>query len=602
MKKRKLNHKARGAVGLFGGLVLTIMAGFGVTVHYAMQNQPASYPMTQSCVAYDTSARLIPMTATGTASKSWSGEWKLSLEDGSTYDLGTSSVLYDAGVLRVLGGGYQILEENNVQRLSSYTEISNLSTTAFYKLADRRYLVVAPEIRDTGNLVDTANYLYIVMDKAGNALLLNDTMCVKTINATVLDMGDCTFDIANEILTMGMQDIDCKKIIGTTNEYDPDSDVTLLRQKAAEKAAKGQTNNPEEVVLDLSGGDGGTGGTGGNGGLGGNGGTGGNGGDGGLGGIGGIGGTGGTGGTGGSGGNGGKGGTGGTGGSGGQGGTGVAPDVADGRRTMNMYGITAGYNSLTITYSVNDPYGQLGDVYFRITDVMADDSDGDKVKRISADIDGTQATIYNLKANTYYKVEFCNGLTDTAQDTQYVTTASLSADLVVTGITENSVSYTVRFHSGLAFSEGSVTLTDGGSLQMTSAINVTEAAGGGYSGVFTGVDLGSKGSSLTLRLSDMKYGSQVQNVATSVSIGNPYVGKSEWQTFLNSHGGVMNFTYTADGDTVTGTNAQPTDLTSIENAIKAYDGLSQQAKAWAPELGARLEKIRDYLSANAGNP
>ncbi len=580
VKKRKLNRRARRAVTLFSALVLLILTGFGMSVRYAMGSQPASYQVAADCVAYDVSANRIPMTAAGLAVKAWSGQWQLRLDDGASYDLGQNAVLYDGGKLQLLGGGYQILDGSSVTRLGSYSEITDFTKSAFYKLADRRYLMVAQQIRDTGDLVDTTGYLSIVMDKAGNALLVNDQLCVKTINATVLDAGDFTFDIANEVLSMGMTDIDCKQIIGSTNEYTPEADVTLLRQEAAERAAKGQTNNPEEIVLDLSGGAGGTGGSGGFGG------------DGGTGGLGGLGGVGGTGGTGGTGGNGGTGGRGGRGGTGGNGGAGIAPDVTESRQTMNLYNLLPGYTSLTAFYSVNDPYGQLGDVYFRLTDT----ADPENVTRVSADIDATQITIYSLKPNTRYKVEFCNGLTDQAQDIQYATTSALSADLVVTGLTESGVSFTLRFDSGLAFTGGMVRLSDDRGALESVPIDVAAAAAGGFSGTLSG-DLGGAGRELTLSLEEMVYGGEAQNVSTSVSISNPYYGKSAWDAYLADYGAVLNYTYTEDADgRVTATNA--TDKAFVREALEAFQNL-EGGQSWAPDLEGRLLKILTFWDPSA---
>ena len=66
----------------------------------------------------------------------------------------------------------------------------------------------------------TSNYLILHLDKLGNATLLNDKTSYKTITPTILRTSSYTFDIANEKLNFGAEDVDLKKIIGSTNEYD----------------------------------------------------------------------------------------------------------------------------------------------------------------------------------------------------------------------------------------------------------------------------------------------------------------------------------------------------------------------------------------------
>ena len=622
MKRRKLSIRTRRALGIFSALVITGMGGFGSYAYQNASSQREAYPVTVACVAYDTAANLIPMTADGSVRRGWDGAWDMKLDDGSSYDLGEHNAYFDGGVLSVLGGGYKVLGDNNVERLPNYAEISDLTEDGFYKLADRRYLIVGENITDEDGMVQTSKYLYIAMDRSGNAVFMNDELCVRTYEATVLEAGGYSFDVANELLAGETGEVDCRQIIGSTNEYDPENDVTLLRMKAEERAQKGYTSNPEEIILDLSGGSGGAGGTGGIGGIGGLGGEGGEGGLGGSGGEGGLGGTGGTGGVGGTAGNGGTGGTGGSGGSGGMGGEGVAPSVTDARVTMTMYSVVPGYNSVTVYYHVNDPYGQLGDVYFKVTDTSTGDV---KVEHASADIDGSQLTIYGLAQNTRYKVEFLDGTSSTAKDVQYVTTSAMGANLIVTGISETEVDFVVSFMEGLNYTSGKVKLSSGDTaLGSPVEIDVNAASAGGFGGAIRGIELGSAGSPLTLSLSDMQYNGSAVNVDTSVTIANPYVGKVAWNTYVatvsasdtnatkRTYSTVLNFTFTstdADGGGtavkiisdaektyyITGTNAQAGDLQLIKDAYNAYIDLSADAKSWSPDLDERLLVLYSYL-------
>ena len=305
------------------------------------------------------------------------------------------------------------------------------------------------------------------------------------------------------------------------------------------------------------------------------------------------------------------------------GGEGVAPSVTDARVTMTMYSVVPGYNSVTVYYHVNDPYGQLGDVYFKVTDTSTGDV---KVEHASADIDGSQLTIYGLDQNTRYKVEFLDGTSSTAKDVQYVTTSAMGANLIVTGISETEVDFVVSFMEGLNYTSGKVKLSSGDTaLGSPVEIDVNAASAGGFGGAIRGIVLGSAGSPLTLSLSDMQYNGSAVNVDTSVTIANPYVGKVAWNTYVatesandtnatkRTYSTVLNFTFTSTDENgggtavpinvsgadkpyyITGTNAQAGDLNLIKDAYNAYIALSADAKSWSPDLDERLLVLYSYL-------
>ena len=64
---------------------------------------------------------------------------------------------------------------------------------------------------------------------------------------------------------------------------------------------------------------------------------------------------------------------------------------------------------------------------------------------------------------------------------------------------------------------------------------------------------------------------------------------------------MLNYTYTTDSDgSVNATNA--TDQGFVDEALEAYKGLNDAAKAWAPDLGERLEKISGFLGGSPVAP
>jgi hypothetical protein len=95
-------------------------------------------------------------------------------------------------------------------------------------------------------------YLLVVIDKAGNALLMNGDINIKTVNPIVLSSNEMKFDVANEKLIINEVTVDLKKISGSTNQY-----VEFIPQEEEET---NNNNNNNTNNTNVAGGAGGTGG------------------------------------------------------------------------------------------------------------------------------------------------------------------------------------------------------------------------------------------------------------------------------------------------------------------------------------------------------
>ena len=245
MKRRKLNSKAMFSFYLFGFLVVMIIAGFGFIAVSAAQTEQEAIELASGTLVYDRNANPIQLNSAGDVSKKWTGNYYLTLEDKTRTDLGSNTLASSGDSIWIFGGGYRVLEDASVIQLGGYHQTQDLSDDQFYKLADRKYLMTGATLNDEGELVNTAGFLYIVMDRQGNALLMNDQVTVKTTEPAILHSPTFVFDIANELLTIGEREVDMKEVIRTTNEYDP----TLYKDEDAEDPEK----NPEEIDLDVQG-------------------------------------------------------------------------------------------------------------------------------------------------------------------------------------------------------------------------------------------------------------------------------------------------------------------------------------------------------------
>lgn len=562
MNKRKLSGSVKKFIIIFSALVVVVAGILGVVAFTTMSSASEKLIVNSDCVAYNDVGTRIILDSSATISKSWTGEWILKDSKSQIHNLGKNTAVFDDNVLKILGGGYQIISESEINELSEFSELSNLSDSGFFKLADRTYLMTGSKIGGDNNPISTSKYVLVVMDKTGNALLLNDETCVKTKSATILDGTGYRFDIANEELIFGEDNtVDCKKIIGSSNEYDPDTDVDILRAKAEKYAENGYTKNPEEIVLDLSGGDGGDGGIGG---FGGNGGTGGTGADGGIGGT---------------------GGNGGVGGQGGDGGIGKVPEVTDARKTMNLYGVTANYTSAIIRYNVNDPYGQLGDPYFNIYRQNPNTSNYDHIRTEYVDIDGSELVIFDLLPNTKYKIDFCQnmGATQSVVTSQFFTTKTANLNLTVEEVDQEYMTCRVSYVEGLTFTGATLNIVDkvaGSTAGWSStpfASAVVPISASSIDGVVIKFDknngwknMDTKNNQIKLYFSNVTFGGQVISLTNEYIINNPFTGKVAWDTFAGEYSGMFVYTYNPYAMGINRTNADAANVPAIKACITEY--------------------------------
>lgn len=412
--KRKLNKKAKISMNLFALFVIIFIGLFGIVGYIAIQQPSETYLVSPQSLVYDHENNPFIVTSPSTISKNLFGGYQMKDEKNQKTDLGDHTIVYDQSIIRVIGGGYIIQEDSVALKLKDGYQIDDLKKTSIYKLNDRHYLFVGENIQDKEKTFEAKNFLYIIMDTAGNAVLSNDQINIKTVKPTVLQTTNASFDIANEILNYNGQEITLKKIIGSTNQYDKD----VYKDIADEDL-------PDKVDLSIQGGDGGTGGTAGNGANGGTGGTGGIGGNGGIGGIAGNGGTGGiagNGGNGGTGGIGGDGGTGGKGGTGGSGGSGSVSESIDTVKQIMLRGVTKTSTTLEVSYYASDPFGQYGIVYLAL---LRGDDDVNNVESQHLQIQtlslyDTHHVFSQLDPSTQYQVVIGHMISDDDGTTYFI--------------------------------------------------------------------------------------------------------------------------------------------------------------------------------------
>lgn len=220
---RKYNNKTKKTMIILLVLFVVIIVIFSYAIKKSIDIDKIAYEIPTSSIMFDKEYNMLITSAESILRIKWGGDYYLKYND-KDYDIGTHAVIYNSnnGNISLYGKFYEVTKEGEVEVIKGENLIKSSVNSKFYKLADRKYLIIDRIIESIDSSFVTSNYLIINLDKLGNATLLNDKTSYKTITPTILRTAAYTFDIANEKLNFGGEDIDLKKIIGSTNEYDKD--------------------------------------------------------------------------------------------------------------------------------------------------------------------------------------------------------------------------------------------------------------------------------------------------------------------------------------------------------------------------------------------
>ena len=227
---------------LFAIIIITIIILLITSLRLALKHETEQYKIESNITLYDSDYVPIKTEEEATINKKWDGNYYLTLNNSkSTYKLNKKVVSFNEAKSKVTlyGEVFKVLFDGQVEKYVKDTEIKNNSGDQFYKIADRQYLLISDSIRNESGSISTSKYLYVIIDKSGNTLILNNQIYAKTINPIVLTTSSYKFDIANEKLIVGSNEIDLKKIIGSSNEYKE-------KEPEEDKVEHEQNNNNNE--------------------------------------------------------------------------------------------------------------------------------------------------------------------------------------------------------------------------------------------------------------------------------------------------------------------------------------------------------------------
>lgn len=224
-KRRKYNGKNKLSFIIILIVSIVIIAIFSLFIFKYSKISKIKYVIESGSVIQDVNKNYLTVDNEAALKIKWGGKYYL-VKGEENIDLGKKVIIYNSitGRMNLYGTFYEINADGKIIEHKDENILKNTTQTKFYKLDDREYLLVDSKIYSEDNSIQTDNYLLVELDKAGNAKLSNNKINLKTITPTKLVTSGYTFDIANEILNFGDYDIDLKKIIGSTNQYVPETE------------------------------------------------------------------------------------------------------------------------------------------------------------------------------------------------------------------------------------------------------------------------------------------------------------------------------------------------------------------------------------------
>ena len=218
---RKLNGKNKLYIAIFSIIILIIIGILIVSLSLSQNKLKTVYNVSSNSVVFDSDTNLIDTSSGGEVAKKWDDAFYYIDSDDISYELGKTSVIYEKSKdeIQIFGDNHQVYSNGSIVKNNNMTVVTEIKKTSFYKLSDRVYLIISPEIYNNDKSIFTSKYLIVYIDKKGNASVLNDSINLKTINPMNLVFDNYTFDIANEKLLIKDEVIDLKQINGSTNEY-----------------------------------------------------------------------------------------------------------------------------------------------------------------------------------------------------------------------------------------------------------------------------------------------------------------------------------------------------------------------------------------------
>ena len=210
---RKYDSKNKRNIGIIVVICILVAVIFSFFLIKVINLSKVKYELESSSELFDIDKNNILLNESGTIKKKWNQKYYLTYMD-EQYQIGNHVIAFNNNEisLTLYGEFYEINKNSEVNITKEETKLNNLAISRFYKLEDRKYLIVDSNIKSEDEALVTTNYLIVELDRLGNAILYNNTLNVKTFKETKIVTSTYTFDIANELLIYENETVDLMNI------------------------------------------------------------------------------------------------------------------------------------------------------------------------------------------------------------------------------------------------------------------------------------------------------------------------------------------------------------------------------------------------------
>ncbi|MBQ8192680.1 MAG: hypothetical protein IJZ46_01230 [Bacilli bacterium] len=417
---RKYDIKNKRNIGIVMIISVVIIIMFSLCVYFFLSSDKKEYVVKSGTLVFDVDKSIIKVDNDAIIKTKWNDEYYLIYND-EQYELGDTAISYNenTGEITLYGRYYEISSGDEIIVTDDETVISSSLLTKFYKLADRKYLVIDKDIKSADGLLSTSEFLMVDLDKVGNATLTNHNVSLKVFSSSTIVTSNYTFDIANEILTYGSDKIDLKKIIGSSNTYTKEE---LAPEENAQNTGSGGTgvgitdNNSNERPDSGEAGSGGSG-------------------------------------------------DGDTSGEGNGGNSVSIEEIKKHTKTTSVISVTSTVDKITVDYVIYDPKNEYTSVYMEVMDTTSNKIDTYYLNSINT----TYELSENIFPSTTYEIRFKYSYIDENNELKIkefddvsITTKKPSVSLKVTRIKNNDIYYLITSDNSYSIDSATiVTLING---------------------------------------------------------------------------------------------------------------------------------------------
>ena len=157
--RREYNLKNKINFVVIGVLSILIIIIFSLFIIKFVSIKKVEYSLNKGTVLFDADYNKLNIDKSVIMKLKWNGNYYISSEDNDTI-LGRRVVAYNELTknLDLYGKYYEILSNGEVNIDKDITNINTQSESKFYKLEDRKYLLVDRSIRSSDGALDTSNY------------------------------------------------------------------------------------------------------------------------------------------------------------------------------------------------------------------------------------------------------------------------------------------------------------------------------------------------------------------------------------------------------------------------------------------------------------